>query len=86
MRLPSLLSSVFLVVEPSKIINTIPQKEDTILLYIGTIVSPNKILLFWEGRLGCSSTRPGDLLERWGTICIHLHIYICVGLRLKGLG
>ena len=33
------LSSVFLVVEPSKIIflisNTIPQKEDRILLYIG---------------------------------------------------
>ena len=33
------MSSVFLVVEPSKIIflieNTIPQKEDRILLYIG---------------------------------------------------
>ena len=41
---------LFLVVEPSKIIfllyNTIPQKEDLILLSIlGTIVSPNKILL-----------------------------------------
>ena len=49
------LSSVFLVVEPSKIIfliwNTIPQKEDTILLYSGTIVSPNKILLIW----GCEA-------------------------------
>ena len=45
------VSSVFLVVKPSKIIllvqNTISQKEDVILLYtiLGTIVSPNKILL-----------------------------------------
>ena len=44
-------------------------------------------MTFWEGRLGSSSTRPGDLLERWGkTICMHRHIYICIGLRVKGLG
>ena len=43
-----------MVVERSKIIsliqNTIPQKEDIILLYLGTIVSSNKILfiqLIW---------------------------------------
>ena len=44
------MSSVFLVVEPSKIMfliqDTIPQKEDIILLYIGYHRIP-KILLIW---------------------------------------
>ena len=45
-----LLSSVFLVVAPSNILflikNTIPQCISYSIL--GTIVSPNKILLYWD--------------------------------------
>ena len=46
-RLQSHLSSVFFVVEPSKIIfsikNTIPQKEDRILLYNGLLRTPETV-------------------------------------------
>ena len=49
------VSNVVLVVEPSKIIflilYTIPQKEDIIFRYLGTIVSPNKMLLMWQRQM-----------------------------------
>ena len=42
------MSNVFLVVDPNKIVcfkkHTILQKEDILLLYIGYLASPNKIL------------------------------------------
>ena len=68
------MSNLFLVVEPSKITfllyNTIPQKEDIILLSIlGTIVSPNKILL----NLG--TTTPSIPLNNPYSTPLYIHLY-----------
>ena len=62
------MSSVFLVVEPSKMIflisNTIPQREDIIILsyfILGTIVSPNKILRNWNPKPKRTTTSSASL-------------------------
>ena len=53
------------------ILNTIPQKEDIILLILGTIVSPNKILLI------CVHAQPFLYL------CIHTDLHamlVCLSM------